>query len=173
MIALLLKSKKVHLFIIGFLMIGNILFFQNCSNKQYISPNLLTNASNETSSDALMPVLPTPVLTGTTKSVFMATGHMGRTVMSCDDGKSWINDRSENDNARCWSASTDPNYVECDHTPYSGRGKTGSLDTVVSMAGFAGRKNGDIYTFTFLYNGPRDETIVREAFDQVLISLLK
>ena len=53
------------------------------------------------------------------------------------------------------------------------RGKTGSLDTVVSMAGFAGRKNGDIYTFTFLYNGPRDETIVREAFDQVLISLLK
>ena len=63
MIALLLKSKKVHLFIIGFLMIGNILFFQNCSNKQYISPNLLTNASNETSSGALMPVLPTPVLT--------------------------------------------------------------------------------------------------------------
>ncbi len=53
------------------------------------------------------------------------------------------------------------------------RGKTGSLDTVVSMAGFAGRKNGDIYTYTFLYNGPRDETIVREAFDQVLISLLK
>ena len=53
------------------------------------------------------------------------------------------------------------------------RAKTGYLDTVVSLAGYAGQKNGDIYTFTFLYNGPRDEAIVREAFDQVLILLLK
>ncbi len=53
------------------------------------------------------------------------------------------------------------------------RAKTGYIDTVVSLAGYAGRKNGDIYTFTFLYNGPREESIVREAFDQVLIYLLK
>jgi hypothetical protein len=53
--------------------------------------------------------------------VFMASGHMGRTVFSCDDGKTWVHDRSENDNARCW-VSGDPNFVECDHTPYSGTG---------------------------------------------------
>lgn len=53
--------------------------------------------------------------------VFMASGHMGRTVYSCDQGQTWIHDRSVDDNARCW-ISGDPNYVECDHTPYSGRG---------------------------------------------------
>ena len=53
------------------------------------------------------------------------------------------------------------------------RGKTGYLDTVAALSGYAGRKNGDVFTYTFLYNGPRDEAIVREAFDQVLINLLK
>ena len=53
------------------------------------------------------------------------------------------------------------------------RGKTGYLDGVVSLAGYVGRKNGDIYTFSLLYNGPRDEAIVREAFDQIVLSLLK
>lgn len=54
-------------------------------------------------------------------SVFMANGHMGRTIYSCDDGQTWIGDRSFNDAARCWR-SGDPNYVECDHTPYSAHG---------------------------------------------------
>lgn len=68
------------------------------------------------------PVAPSPTTPTTMKTIFMATGHMGRTVMSCDDGVTWINDRSDNDAARCWVAQTDPNYVECDHTPYSSRG---------------------------------------------------
>ena len=72
----------------------------------------------------------------------MATGHMGRTVMSCDDGKSWINDRSENDNARCWSASTDPNYVECDHTPFSGRGLDASAGYFYTNHGWG--SNGSV-----------------------------
>ncbi len=58
---------------------------------------------------------------GTVK-VFMATGHMGRTIMSCDDGQSWIKDRSVDDTARCWVEQTNPKYVECDHTPYSAQG---------------------------------------------------
>jgi len=53
------------------------------------------------------------------------------------------------------------------------RAKTGYLDGVVSLAGYAGLKNGDIYRFTFLYNGPQDESKVREVFDQLLIALLK
>jgi hypothetical protein len=48
-------------------------------------------------------------------NVFIAAGHMGRTVISCDDGMTWIRDRSDNDNTRCW-VDGNPNYVECDHT---------------------------------------------------------
>jgi hypothetical protein len=55
------------------------------------------------------------------REVFFASGHMGRTVMSCDDGMSWINDQSQDDAARCW-VTGDPNYVECDHSPYAGTG---------------------------------------------------
>lgn len=55
------------------------------------------------------------------KYVFMASGHVGRTLMSCDGGLTWINDRSDNPNTRCW-VDGNPNYVECDHTVNSGRG---------------------------------------------------
>jgi D-alanyl-D-alanine carboxypeptidase/D-alanyl-D-alanine-endopeptidase (penicillin-binding protein 4) len=53
------------------------------------------------------------------------------------------------------------------------RAKTGYLDGVVSLAGYAGRRDGKVFTFSFLYNGPRDEAIVREAFDQLLNNSLK
>ena len=60
-------------------------------------------------------------------------------------------------------------------TPAQGfvRAKTGFLNGVVSLAGYAGRKDGTILTFSFLYNGPRDEAIVREAFDSIILSSLK
>lgn len=53
------------------------------------------------------------------------------------------------------------------------RAKTGSLDGVVSLAGFAGKRDGTIYAFSFLYNGLQDEATVREAFDQLIINSLK
>jgi D-alanyl-D-alanine carboxypeptidase/D-alanyl-D-alanine-endopeptidase (penicillin-binding protein 4) len=53
------------------------------------------------------------------------------------------------------------------------RAKTGYLSGVVTLAGYAGRRNGDVLTFSFLYNGPREETIVREAFDQILLNSLQ
>lgn len=53
------------------------------------------------------------------------------------------------------------------------RAKTGYIDGVVSLAGYGGRKDGEIFTFAFLYNGPREEANVREAFDQIVISLLQ
>lgn len=53
------------------------------------------------------------------------------------------------------------------------RAKTGYLDGVVSLAGYAGKKDGEVLTFSFLYNGPQDEAKVREVFDQILLSKLK
>lgn len=53
------------------------------------------------------------------------------------------------------------------------RAKTGYISGVVSLSGYAGRRDGQVLTFTFLYNGPRDEGNVREAFDQILLSVLK
>lgn len=75
--------------------------------------------------------MPSPAKVG----VFMAAGHMSRTLMSCDDGRTWINDRSANDATRCW-VTGDPNYVECDHTPYSFTGLDYSNGWFFSMSGW-------------------------------------
>lgn len=53
------------------------------------------------------------------------------------------------------------------------RAKTGTLNGVVTLAGYAGRRNGKVLTFSFLYNGPQDESSVREAFDNLIINSLK
>lgn len=61
---------------------------------------------------------PSPAGTPTTKvSVFFATGHVARTVFSCDDGVTWIHDVSANDSTRCFVGN-----VDCDHSPYSAVG---------------------------------------------------
>jgi hypothetical protein len=49
-------------------------------------------------------------------AVFVAQGHMGRTTVSCDDGKSWFADHSDDDSVRCFEG---PN---CDHMSGAGRG---------------------------------------------------
>lgn len=53
------------------------------------------------------------------------------------------------------------------------RAKTGYLNNVVSLAGYAGLRDGNVVTFSFIYNGSTDETKVRAFFDQVLISLVE
>lgn len=52
------------------------------------------------------------------------------------------------------------------------RGKTGYLDGVVSLAGYAGRKDGTVIPFVFIYNGNADESQVRALFDRLAISLV-
>lgn len=53
------------------------------------------------------------------------------------------------------------------------RAKTGFLTDVVSLTGYAGRSDGRVFTFTFIFNGTKDEGSVRNFFDQMLIALTK
>ncbi|MFO0563158.1 MAG: hypothetical protein U0269_34370 [Polyangiales bacterium] len=49
--------------------------------------------------------------------VFVAQGHLGRVTVSCDDGRTWVANRSTDDAARCFTGGLD-----CDHNPNAGRG---------------------------------------------------
>lgn len=106
--------------------------FQNCSKPFTTSEDLASLTDNEppipgSDQPEPAPQIPNqppemnPPVQSNMRMVFMATGHQARTIMSCDDGQTWINDRSDNPATRCW-VSGSPNNVECDHTPTSSRG---------------------------------------------------
>jgi D-alanyl-D-alanine carboxypeptidase/D-alanyl-D-alanine-endopeptidase (penicillin-binding protein 4) len=52
------------------------------------------------------------------------------------------------------------------------RAKTGFLTGVVSLAGYAGRADGRVFQFTFIFNGSTDETRIRNFFDKILNTLV-
>jgi hypothetical protein len=139
----LLDKKSQNVFYI--LCFTVLLFsYQNCSKAFDSNHNILSSSNLNSDSSANQtpdaptantpttttptPNTPVPPIGGTPNNpsttytdVFLASGHMGRTIFSCDDGKTWIHDMSDNDSVRCW-VDGDPNYVECDHTPNSGHG---------------------------------------------------
>lgn len=51
------------------------------------------------------------------------------------------------------------------------RAKTGYLNGVVSLAGFAGRRDGSEIPFAFIYNGGTDESRIRTFFDKLATAL--
>ena len=53
------------------------------------------------------------------------------------------------------------------------RAKTGYLTNVVSLAGYAGRADGQIYQFAFIFNGAVDETMIRNFFDKIMNTLIE
>ncbi len=53
------------------------------------------------------------------------------------------------------------------------RAKTGLLTGVVGLAGYAGRPNGQIVTFAFIYNGPGKEDKARGLFDRLAALLVE
>lgn len=53
------------------------------------------------------------------------------------------------------------------------RAKTGLLTGVVSLAGYAGRKDGSIIPFVLIYNGNADESSVRALFDRMATTLVE
>lgn len=56
--------------------------------------------------------------------LFVAQGHAGRTLVSCDDGVTWVADRADlpDTTTRCWS--DDALEIDCDHDATAGRGMT-------------------------------------------------
>ena len=59
-------------------------------------------------------------------SLFVANGHQGRTIISCDDGKTWVANQSDNPAFVCWgpnnTGNPDGGSNDCDHTENSGHG---------------------------------------------------
>jgi serine-type D-Ala-D-Ala carboxypeptidase/endopeptidase (penicillin-binding protein 4) len=53
------------------------------------------------------------------------------------------------------------------------RAKTGLLTGVVGLAGYAGRSDGSIVTFAFIYNGSGREDRARALFDRMSALLVE
>lgn len=56
--------------------------------------------------------------------IFVATGHMARSIISCDDGRSWVANQSDADLLRCFYADGNPDGgdTNCDHNEGANHG---------------------------------------------------
>lgn len=68
-----------------------------------------------------------------TMGLFVAIGHVNRSIVSCDDGRTWVGNRSDNDDIRCFTSAPDGGSSDCDHKYGAGRGVAFS-----ARAGFVG-----------------------------------
>jgi len=59
------------------------------------------------------------------RPAFIAQGHMGRTMLSCDDGHTWVANQSLDDATRCFEG------IDCDHHEGAGTGLSVSDDTLI------------------------------------------
>ncbi len=105
------NTVKKLAFVISFVMLAAA--YQNCSMNGF---GVLTKSTPAASSGQVVDPAPTDGPTGKLVPVFVAQGHVGRTLMSCDDGKSWIHDINDNPKIVCY------NPDECDHASFSAAG---------------------------------------------------
>lgn len=101
--------------------------FTNCGktfhSRAAESPPAAADQGSSSEDPPAPPPMPTPSpVAPKMVDVIMYSGHLARTGMSCDDGRTWINDRSDNPTAQCWEAQS--NYLDCDHQPTSSHGLT-------------------------------------------------
>ena len=83
---------------------------------------------------------------------FVAQGHMGRTMISCDDGETWVANRSLDDSIRCFEG------LDCDHHEGSGTGLTYGDGVFVATWGWGTegevQVSSDGVTWTAVLTGP-------------------
>lgn len=72
------------------------------------------------------PFVPDPSKAG----VFIVQGHMGRLMMTCDNGASFVVDQNRDDNVVCFSG------TDCDHNPNSAQGVTFGDGQVMATFGW-------------------------------------
>lgn len=73
--------------------------------------------------------------------VFVASGDMGRTIMSCDGGLTWTHDQSDDDTVRCGVVG-DPNYKDCDNSSKAAQGLDAGDNWFFANYGWS--QNGEI-----------------------------
>ncbi len=77
--------------------------------------------------------------------VFFGVGKLGRRTLSCDDGKTWINDSSRDDRAVCFTAGLD-----CDHEEFSATALLFTGESFLHASGWG--KPGHIWQSTDTVN---------------------
>lgn len=105
---------KIWSFLSVFALAALVLGYQNCAPYTSLPPDEFASTTTgvpQTQPPAARVSVP----------VIVAAGHMGRTMLSCDGGLSWIHDQSDSATAVCYN-STDPNFVDCDHNASAGHG---------------------------------------------------
>jgi hypothetical protein len=111
----------------------------------------------------------TPIPPGTI-GLFVAQGHLGRTVVSCDAGATWVHDQSLDPGATCWS----DGGPECDHHEGSANGLT--FDGQAFYATFGWGTPGGIFrspdgaTFTEVLDGTTFGGLASDGFRVVAAS---
>lgn len=60
--------------------------------------------------------------TSGTTGLFVAVGHVTRSIVSCDDGLTWVANHSDNDEIRCFTSAPDGGSSDCDHRYGPARG---------------------------------------------------
>lgn len=100
------KSFSRRLFIFGVLSALTV-SYQNCAPFSSTVGQL-----SDSSSSSVQPAKKSV-------NVIVLQGHMGRTVLSCDGGYTWIHDVSDDDTVQCGV-----NSFDCDHNAHAGHGIT-------------------------------------------------
>lgn len=140
-----------------------VVFFVNCDGGAFHPLKL--NQPAATSETSTQPP-------ETLVNAIVVQGHMGRTLMSCDDGQSWIHDRSDDDDARCW-VKGDPHYVECDHHAGAGRGLDYGDGNFFANFGHGApgtiRRSADGYIWTVVKNLPLSAGAVLYALNRLIL----
>ena len=85
--------------------------------------------------------------------IFVAQGMVGRTVISCDDGMTWVGNRSDDEAYQCFLMPGED--YDCDHHPGAGRGITYGNGTFVATFGW-----GDPGSIRRSKNGVDWETVL-------------